>query len=597
MSFYPAQLQSFSLSGSGAVAGATSITLKYFTDIDGNPLTMADFGAVGFGTLEPGNNALEEQISFTGITQNASGTATLTGVSSVGFLTPYTATSGLSKTHAGSTSFVVSNTSGFYDEYPAKQNDEVLTGFWQAPNPIAPQGIATRQFVLNAVSGTAAFSTNAVAVSGTAGETIAAGNIVYLNTDNKWYKASSAAAATTNLLQLGVAQGAGTLNNTITNGIVIKGVSGNFAGLTAGSAYYLSTAGGISLTPGTVERAVATAVSTTSILFDPDFFYIPTGNQKGAFAGTSGTPSSVNPYATKATTDLKAGLKFGGTGADGALNVTSGTTTIDLGGAQVVTKNYTSISVTGTGTLAFSNPHANGTTIILKSQGAVAITSSGFAVDVRSLGGAAGNGNGTNQGAAFQCRGGGGGASSVASGTDGGTTIQGTALAGTNGNDGYGAGRAEKGYGGASTTDANLTPNKAGSGYGGIHQFASGIIAAKFLPLTPGAGGGGGGNGPNGTGIAGTGGRGAGALYIECGGALNFTGTINASGIDGTSTGGNNSGGGGGGGGTVIILYNSLTANSGTINVAGGTGGTSSGNAGGNGGAGYSLVASNTEFA
>src|SRR3990167_9608249 len=59
---------------------------------------------------------------------------------------------------------------------------------------------------------------------------------------------------------------------------------------------------------------------------------------------------------------------FGGDGTDGELNVSSGTTDIALGGARVVTKNYSSISITGTGAITFSNPHAEGTTVIFKNQ-------------------------------------------------------------------------------------------------------------------------------------------------------------------------------------------------------------------------------------
>lgn len=88
---------------------------------------MSSFGSIGFGTLEPGNGSLEEQISWTGVTQNSNGTATLTGVSSVTFAYPYTKTSGLMKTHAGSTIFVVSNTSGYYDQFVAKDDDGTIS--------------------------------------------------------------------------------------------------------------------------------------------------------------------------------------------------------------------------------------------------------------------------------------------------------------------------------------------------------------------------------------------------------------------------------------------------------------------------------------
>jgi hypothetical protein len=66
--------------------------------------------------MEPGNGSQEEQISFTGVTQNSNGTATLTGVKSVLFTSPYTETSGITKTHAGSTTVILSNDAGFYGQ-------------------------------------------------------------------------------------------------------------------------------------------------------------------------------------------------------------------------------------------------------------------------------------------------------------------------------------------------------------------------------------------------------------------------------------------------------------------------------------------------
>lgn len=117
MSIRFVQSQNFSLAGAGIIVGATSIVLKAFAGIDGALLTMTDFGTLGFATLEPGNSTQEEQISFTGVTQNANGTATLTGVSSVLFVSPYTATGGVLKTHPGSTSLIISNTAGFYNQF------------------------------------------------------------------------------------------------------------------------------------------------------------------------------------------------------------------------------------------------------------------------------------------------------------------------------------------------------------------------------------------------------------------------------------------------------------------------------------------------
>lgn len=260
-----------------------------------------------------------------------------------------------------------------------------------------------------------------------------------------------------------------------------------------------------------------------------------------------------------------ASAKFGGTGADGALSVSSGTTTIDLGGNKLVIKNYSSISITGTGKIAFINPHANGTVIILKSQGNVILTSSTVpCIDASGMGGA------------------------------GGIAGVGTTSAG-DGSQGWGI------------LD-DLTTHKGISGSGSpiattqlanrnFYLKSDNVIWRNDVFLVPGSGGGGG-SGTNSPSNGGVGGAGGGALYIQCAGALNFTGTISVSGIAGSNapnqsanikTGG---GGGGGSAGMCVILYNTLTANSGTITStggAGGAGGTGSGGPGsgaGQGGAG-----------
>ncbi len=103
-------------------------------DIDGTALVMAtDFGSIGYGTLEPGNGTQEEQISFSGLTNNANGTTTLTGVKTVDFQYPYTETSGLAKTHPGSATFIISNTSGFYNKQVSKDDDATITGKYTFP--------------------------------------------------------------------------------------------------------------------------------------------------------------------------------------------------------------------------------------------------------------------------------------------------------------------------------------------------------------------------------------------------------------------------------------------------------------------------------
>lgn len=137
------------------------------TYIDGGVVVFSTaFGTKGFATIQPGEGISEEQISFTGITQNSNGTATLTGVSSVLFISPYTETSGLAKTHAGSTTLIISNTAGFYNELTSKDDDETINGIWTfVQSPIVPTGgtgtqAANNQDIANAITGVSGTATN-----------------------------------------------------------------------------------------------------------------------------------------------------------------------------------------------------------------------------------------------------------------------------------------------------------------------------------------------------------------------------------------------------------------------------------------------------
>jgi len=137
--FKPLQTQATSLYGAGAVLGATSIILSSLVDLEGNTIAMTDLGSLGFGTIEPGSSGQEESITFTGITQNANGTATLTGVKNQLGKAPYTQTAGLLRSHAGGSIFVLSNTAGFYESISGKANDETVTGVWTFTSPNYPR--------------------------------------------------------------------------------------------------------------------------------------------------------------------------------------------------------------------------------------------------------------------------------------------------------------------------------------------------------------------------------------------------------------------------------------------------------------------------
>lgn len=274
---------------------------------------------------------------------------------------------------------------------------------------------------------------------------------------------------------------------------------------------------------------------------------------------------------------LSASTKFGGTGADGALVATSSTTTIDLAGASMVVKNYSSISITGTGAVAFSNPSANGTIVIFRVSGNyVATTTANPAIDLRGIGANAGTAGVSN----FFIKTG-YGTNAANSSTIG---VGGTAPAAT-----------------GTPVLAHAIPLFVGAGSGNGSDAAS----------TQSAGGGGGAsainNGTSGnstvalggtSGTPGSGSRGGGCIYIEIAGTFTSSSTINASGTNGGDATQFAGSAGGGGGGCIVILYNTLVSNTGTYTVSGGSPGATpdSSSDGGVGGAGYAIIQKNTEY-
>ena len=160
-----------------------------------------------------------------------------------------------------------------------------------------------------------------------------------------------------------------------------------------------------------------------------------------------------------------------------------------------------------------------------------------------------------------------------------------TALA-ARGGDGGGA----VGQGGS----GGCTTCPGGAGFGGADPVKRSLVATgafgQFL-VFPGGGGGAGGVG-DASGTGGSGGAGGGVVYLECG-ELVFTGSINATGLDGSSGSGAAAGGGGGGGGGVVVIRTRQSLeNTGSIDVGFGIGGAGSGTgqSGGRGGLGYSNV-------
>lgn len=282
-----------------------------------------------------------------------------------------------------------------------------------------------------------------------------------------------------------------------------------------------------------------------------------------------GTGANLVALPSSITAKIKANMKFGGNGADGALSISSGTTTIDCASAKIKILNYSSISITGTGKLAFSNPHASGTIIVIRCSGnCTLISSSAPMIDASNMGAAGGivTGDGANGVTESYIKTNGGKEGNVRTG----------------------------GVTGSLTTtpmgDLGTLPTQlfskyprqfvgAGGGAGHISTYAGSPPTILTGSLN--------------------GGNGGGCLIIEIAGAINFTTTngISVAGSTGgsplTQSGGTSfaiGGGGGGGGGSCFIFYNTLTAFSGTVKVSGGVGGnmlnvsTWTGSGGGGGG-------------
>jgi len=252
----------------------TEIFLDRLTTITGEGISTSDFTLFNRGilTINPdgdGKRSFPEHVSFTGVDQTD---LSLTGV-----------VRGLS---ALSNSVVQENKR----YHPAGTRVAVTFGTHDIADVIDYIDAEIAALTVGSSSN----------VSGTAGETITAGQVVYLKDDGKWWLARADQTATIYNVQLGIAQGAGTTDAAITNGVLRLGNDTNQTGLTTGTTMYVSdTPGAISATAGTNERIVGVARGTDNLYFDP--VYEPNGRLKAAQSGGSafGTPSSTNKFLTE----------------------------------------------------------------------------------------------------------------------------------------------------------------------------------------------------------------------------------------------------------------------------------------------------------
>tara|TARA_R110002126_G_scaffold109583_1_gene246501 strand:- start:465 stop:2378 length:1914 start_codon:yes stop_codon:yes gene_type:complete len=470
-----------------------------------------------------------------------------------------------------------------------------------AGNPTAGNELATKDYVDATATGTTNF--DRVVIAGNAGETVAAGELVYLKeSDGEFYLCDANTAATVNNIVLGFAQGAGTDGAAITGGILTYGLDSNQTGLTDNTIYYASdTAGAIASSAGTVEVTVGISRSTTSIFFDPRYNQQLTEDEQDALAGTSGTPSSSNKYVTDADTTGTGSvvrssvtdalnIESFGNGADGAATIASGTTTLTRD------MYYTDLTVETGGILK-----PNGFRIFVN--GTLDCEGTGKIVSDGNNGGVGGNGSSSGSTAggsaatvaystgslpiplAGEAGGAGGSASDSPSpgvngdaGVNQAKSLDGNdAVAGGDGGDHTDVG-GDGGAAGTETGTAFSSPNAYIPAYN-LYDLTGSTIT-QFGVAPSGGGGAGGGSGDTNDGSGGGGGGSAssgGMVWIS----VKTITTLNVDALGGTggqggngytaSKGGVGGGGAGGNGGVIILIYKSAT----TINsdVSGGTGG------------------------
>jgi hypothetical protein len=295
-------------------AAGTSFSVVSGNDRDGNALS----GLYGF-IIDEGS-ADEEFVIGT-----ISGTTVTISYRGIDADAPNTEVSGNKKVHRRGASVKIT-------DYPILGIlRHLLNGDEALPNPLkyAP-GVApvtaddlVDKAYADALLGGGTLSYDRVVIAGTAGETIASGNLVYLKiSDGRWWLCDADTAATVDNVILGIAQGAGTVGNAITNGVLIKGLATNLTGLVANTKYFASnTAGAISSTAGTIEVSIGFALSTTSLLLDSRYDQQLTEDQQDAMTGTSGTPSNSNKFVTNDDTSAtSAASKIVRAGADGKID-------------------------------------------------------------------------------------------------------------------------------------------------------------------------------------------------------------------------------------------------------------------------------------
>lgn len=264
---------------------ATSVILRSLKDTKGNNIALSDFGDWGVVVIKQGDNI--EMIKFSALATAADDSVTLTVASSGRNLDPTTPYAGSSTglDFQSGAEVIVTN-----DPLTVSQlaNLNIENTFAVTPKssgaPVDDSDLVRKDYVDGLALG-GSLTINRIVIAGTAGETVADGELLYKKTsDGEWYKTDGTDATTIIGAFLGIAQGAGTDGNAIAGGVLILGRDDAQTGGTAGALGYASdTAGDISTSTGTNTRVVGKFYSATEFDFNPFFFGEATNIQNGTY--------------------------------------------------------------------------------------------------------------------------------------------------------------------------------------------------------------------------------------------------------------------------------------------------------------------------
>lgn len=599
----------------GMSASATTCRVTpYPLDLDGNKLTITDFGDTPSFTVDPKVSTYEEICTFTGITDNGDNTATLTGLTrDVLSKSPYN-TSGTGRLHGASAVIVFSDNPQLFNRLAAKENNETITGTWTfsvTPTitnaPSASTDAANKAYV------------DGVAVSGAPNASTTVKGLVELATQAET-DARSTTGGTGALLVITPDKVRSTL---LSDGVTDTGSANAYVltptpAITAYAAKQMFSFQAANTNTGASTVNIS-AIGTKTIKKQDGVTDLLAGDIVAGqlvvieYNATSGFFQTVSPTGNFITS----GAYNFGDGSDGNATIASGTTTLtrDMfynnltlqtgailanGGYQIYVKGI--LTQQGTGKIVNNGNNGgnagNGTVVTGGTAGTAGAAAPGITIPAGKAGavGAVGGTGGVS-----------GNVGSASTGISGASATNSIGAAGASMTGSGGSGGSS---GGATGGSSSGTPGSVVATVGKISDLIAAKLLGNFISgsfilfsanagnASPGGGGGGGSEGAGSGGAAGGGGGGSGGtgsnggwvvvyanrIVVNAGVALfqakGGNGGTGGNGYLGTAGGGNNASGGGAGaggapgnGGCVVVVY--LTKSGAiTYDVTGGTTGS-----------------------